>query len=135
MLLAKPPVITGNHTALRPVQATVEVPASGLPVSRDRAVPGDRVEYLVDLGGHLVGIDHRGAVRRDREGVRHLVLQAVDPAPGRAVHAAARGGGSDVQREYQRSSAASRATSSSFRVIAVLVVGGSLPTLVLHVIV
>ena len=65
-------------------------------------VAGHRVEDLLDLRGHLVGVDDRGAVGRDREGVRHLVLQAVDPPARRVVHAATGGGGPDVQREDQR---------------------------------
>jgi hypothetical protein len=45
------------------------------------SVAGHRVEDLLDLRGHLVGVDDRGAVGRDREGLRHVVLQAVDPRP------------------------------------------------------
>ena len=60
-----------------------------------------RVEDLLDLRTHLIGIDDRGAVGGNRERVRHLVLQAVDPPTRRVVHPAPGGGGPDVQREHQ----------------------------------
>ncbi len=60
------------------------------------------VQDLGDLPGHLVRVDHGGAVRARGEGVRDLVAVAAHGGPGGVVQGAARGGGADVQRHHQR---------------------------------